>query len=79
MIYDFSHIFIYLMWFCHGLSKGEIVKTYVIHLLGTYVTILFTCNWVDLGVFNTSRNCVSRSSVEAMQVYPKFKLKSACH
>ena len=55
------------MWFCHGLSKGEIVKTYVIHLLGTYVTILFTCNWVDLGVFNTSRNKVSKSNVEVIK------------
>ena len=27
----------------------------------------FTCNWVDLGVFNTSRNCVSRSSVEVIK------------
>ena len=44
VIYDFSHIFICLLWFCHGLPKGEIVKTYVIHLLGTYVTIL--CNWL---------------------------------
>ena len=31
MIYDFSHIFIYLMWFCHGLPKGKIVRTYVDH------------------------------------------------
>ena len=28
------------------LPKGEIVKTYVIHLLRTYVTIL--CNWLIL-------------------------------
>ena len=35
---------IYLLWFCHGFPKGEIVKTYVIHLLETYVTIL--CNWI---------------------------------
>ena len=35
-----------LLWFCHGLSKGEIVRTYVIHLLGTYVTILY--NWLIL-------------------------------
>ena len=72
-------MFVCLMWFCHGLPNEEIVRTYVIHLLGTYVTILFTCNLVDLGVFNTSRNCVSRSSVEAMQVCPRFKMKSACH
>ena len=30
VIYGFSHMFIYLLWFCHGLSKGEIVRTYVI-------------------------------------------------
>ena len=29
MIHDFSHMFICLLWFCHGLSKGEIVRTYV--------------------------------------------------
>ena len=46
VIYDFSHMFICLLWFCHGLPKGEIVRTYVIHLLRTYVTIL--CNWLIL-------------------------------
>ena len=46
VIYDFSHIFICLLWFCHGLPKGEIVRTYVIHLLETYITIL--CNWLIL-------------------------------
>ena len=46
MIYDFSHMFICLLWFFHGLPKGEIIRTYVIHLLGTYVTIL--CNWLIL-------------------------------
>ena len=30
-------------------------------------------------MFNTSRNFVSRSGVEAMQVCPRKKLKSACH
>ena len=44
VIYDFSHMFICLLWFCHGLPKGEFVRTYVIHLLGTYVTIW--CNWL---------------------------------
>ena len=39
-------MFICLMWFCHGLPNGEIVRTYVIHLLGTYVIIL--CNWLIL-------------------------------
>ena len=46
VIYDFSHMFICLLWFCHGLPKEEIVKTYVFHMLGTYVTIL--CNWLIL-------------------------------
>ena len=46
VIYDFSYMFICLSWFCHGFPKGEIVRTYVIHLLGTYVTIL--CNWLIL-------------------------------
>ena len=30
VIYDFSHMFIYLLWFFLGISKGEIVRTYVI-------------------------------------------------
>ena len=46
VIYDFSHMFICLLWFYHGLPKGEIVRTYVSHLLRTYVTIL--CNWLIL-------------------------------
>ena len=46
VIYDFSHMFICLLWFCHELPKGEIARTYVIHLLGTYVTVL--CNWLTL-------------------------------
>ena len=29
MINDFSHIFICLLWFCHRLPKGEIIRTYV--------------------------------------------------
>ena len=44
VIYDFFHMFICLLWFCHKLPKGEIVMPYVIHLLRTYVTIL--CNWL---------------------------------
>ena len=36
VIYDFSHMFICLLWFCHGLPNEEIVRT--------YVTIL--CNWL---------------------------------
>ena len=60
VIYDFSHMFICLLWFCHGLPKGEIVRTYVVvqdceHMSLFYVIGLsldkthFTCNWVDLG------------------------------
>ena len=44
VIYDFSHTFICLLWFCHKLPKKDIVRTYVSHLLETYVTIL--CNWL---------------------------------
>ena len=32
MIYDFSHIIFCFLWFCHGLPKGEIVRTYVNHV-----------------------------------------------
>ena len=32
MIYDFSHMIICLLWFCHRLPKGEIVRTYVNHV-----------------------------------------------
>ena len=39
VIYDFSHMFICLLWFCHGLPKGEIVRIYVFHMLRTYVII----------------------------------------
>ena len=46
VIYDFSHMFIYLLWFWHGLPKEKIVRTYVFHMLRTYVTIL--CNWLIL-------------------------------
>ena len=44
--YDFSNMFICLLWFCHGLPKGEIVRTYVFYILRTYVMIL--CNWLIL-------------------------------
>ena len=46
VIYDFSHMFICLLWFCHGLQKGEIVRTYAFYLLRTYVILL--CNWLIL-------------------------------
>ena len=86
MIYDFSHMLICLLWFCHEFPKGEIVRTYMIYLLGTYVTIL--CNWLILwqnvlymylGKFrmclNTLRNHVSRSSVEALSLPKKTSWK----
>ena len=44
VIYDFSHMFIYLLWFYHGLPKREIVRTYVLYILRTHVMIL--CNWI---------------------------------
>ena len=75
-----------LLWFCHRLPKEEIVRTYVFHLLGTYVNIL--CNWLILwqnafylylGRFrmclNTSRNHVSRSSVKTFKSVQENKLK----
>ena len=43
VIYDFSHMFICLLSFCHGLPKEEIVRTYMFHLLRTYIILL--CNW----------------------------------
>ena len=46
VIYDFPHMFICLLWFCHGLPKEEIVRTYVFLMLRTYVMIL--CNWLIL-------------------------------
>ena len=78
VIYDFSHMFICLLWFYHGLPKREIVRTYVFYILRTHVMIL--CNWIIfwqntlylyLGrlrmCLNTSRNHVSRSSVKAFK------------
>ena len=86
VIYDFSHMFICLLWFCHALPKGEIVRTYVFLMLRTYVMIL--CNWLIfwqnafylyLGRLrmwlNTSRNHVSRSSVEAFKSVQEIKQK----
>ena len=84
VIYDFSHMFICLLWFYHELPKGEIVRTYVVHMLRTYVMIL--CNWIIfwqntlylyLGrlrmCLNTSRNHVSRSSVETFKSVQEIK------
>ena len=90
VIYDFSHMLICLLWFCHGLLKGEIVRTYVFHFLGTYVTTL--CNWLIiwqnalylyLGRFriclNTSRNHASISSVEIFKSVQENKLILQIH
>ena len=84
MIYDFSHMLICLLWFCHGLPKGEIVRTYMFHMLGSYVTIF--CNWLILlqnalylylgrlrMCLTISRNHVSRSSVEAFKSVQEIK------
>ena len=84
VIYDFSHMLIYLLWFCHGLPKGEIVRTYVFHMLRTYVMIL--CNWLlfwqsalylYMGrlriCLNTSRNHISKSSVKAFKSIQEIK------
>ena len=78
VIYDFSHMFICLLWFCHRLPNGEIIRTYVFHMLRTYVMIL--CNWLIFWqnalylyldrfrmCLNTSRNHVSKSSVETFK------------
>ena len=84
VIYDFSHMFICLLWFCQGLPKGKIVRTYVFYMLRTYVMIL--CNWLILWqnalylylgrlkmCLNTSRNRDSRSSVEAFKSVQEIK------
>ena len=84
VIYDFSHMFICLLWFFHELPNGEIVRTYVFLMLRTYVMIL--CNWLILWqnalylylgrlriCLNTSRNHVSRSSVEDFKSIQEIK------
>ena len=84
VIYDFSHMFICLLRFCQGLPKGKIVRTYVFHILRTYVMIL--CNWLIFWqnvlylyldrlrmCLNTSRNHVSRSSVKAFKFVQEIK------
>ena len=90
VIYDFSHMFICLLWFYHGLPKGEIVRTYVFYMLRTYVMIL--CNWLIFWrnalylyldrlrmCLNTSRNYVSRSSVEAFKSVQEIKQRVQIH
>ena len=90
VIYDFSHMFICLLWFYHGLPKGEIVMTYVFLMLRTYVIIL--CNWLILWqnalylylgglrmCLNTSRNHVSWSSVEAFKSVQEIKQRVQIH
>ena len=84
VIYVFSHMFICLLWFCHILPKREIIRTYVFHMLRTYVMLL--CNWLILWqnalylylgrlrmCLTTSRNHVSRSSVEAFKSVQEIK------
>ena len=84
VIYNFSHMFIYLLWFCHGLPKGEMVRTYVFHMLRTYVMILW--NWFILWqnalylylrrlrmCLYTSRNHVLWSSVETFKSVQEIK------
>ena len=90
VIYDFSYMFIYLLWFCHRLPKWEIVRTYVIHLLGTYVIIL--CNWIILWknalylYLGRSRMClILQETVFRDQVLKPYESvqetswRSACH
>ena len=72
VIYDFSHMFICLLWFCHRLPKGEIVTTYVFHMLGTYVTIL--CNWLIFWQ-NTLYLYLSRSMVCLMLQKTRFQVQ----
>ena len=38
----------------------------------------FTCNWVDLGWFKTSKNILFKSSVKAMQIWPRNKWRKCC-
>ena len=67
-----------------------IVRTYVFHMLRTYVMIL--CNWLILWqnafylylgrlrmCLNTSRNHVSRSSVEAFKSIQEIKQRVQIH
>ena len=37
--------------------------------------IHFTCNWVDLGWFKSSRNMLFKPRVKAMQICSKKKVK----
>ena len=72
-----------LLWFCHGLPKGEIVRTYVFHMLRTYVMIYVISLSFDNALYlylgrlrmclTTSRNHISRSSVEAFKSVQEIK------
>ena len=46
VIYDFSHMFICLLWFCHRLPKGRLLGHMCFSCYRTYVMIL--CNWLIL-------------------------------
>ena len=78
---SYVHLFIVVL---SRISKGEIIRTYVFHMLRTYVMIL--CNWLIfwenalylyLGrlrmCLNTSKNHVSRSSVKAFKSVNEIK------
>ena len=72
VIYDFSHMIICLLWFCHGFSKGEIVRTYVFHMLRTYVIIL--CNWLIIWQ-NALYLYLGRLRMFKYFKKPRFKIK----
>ena len=55
-VYEFSNLrllswFICLLWFCHGLPKGEIFRTYVV-----IVKDICYVNWLIYDGFSISRN-----------------------
>ena len=48
MIYDFSHMFICLLWFCHRLLKGEIVRMcLILQKIRFQVQVLKPCKSVQ--------------------------------
>ena len=72
------------------IRSKNIVRIYVFHMLRTYVMIL--CNWLIIGqnalylylgrlrmCLNTSRNHVSRSSVEAFKSVQEIKQRVQIH
>ena len=68
VIYDFSHMFICLLWFCYGLPKGEIVRIDVLYTCFLYIVynLLFLPHikmpwWVLFKVFQKYK--LSKSSL----------------